>query len=79
MNELSDVPVFAAYHRAGQWSVIAPAVRELSGRHGIRRIARVPEQSLRRQRQPSRRDHQLLRPSQRRASRAVALGSKLAG
>jgi hypothetical protein len=37
----SDVEVFAVYYRAGQWSVVAPAVRELSGRHGIRRVARV--------------------------------------
>jgi hypothetical protein len=37
----SDVEVFAAYCCGGQWSVVAPAVRELSGRHGIRRVARV--------------------------------------
>jgi hypothetical protein len=47
MNEFFDVGVFAAYHSgAGQWSIVAPAVRELSGRHGIRRIARVSERSL---------------------------------
>jgi hypothetical protein len=30
-----DVDVFAAYYRAGQWSVVAPVVSELSGRRGF--------------------------------------------
>jgi hypothetical protein len=40
----SEVDVFAAYYCAGQWSVVAPVVRELSGRHGIRRIAAIGTQ-----------------------------------
>jgi hypothetical protein len=75
----SDVAVFAAYYRADQWSIAAPAVRELSGRFGIRRIARVPERSLRRHRPPSQRDHLLLRSPRRRASHVLPFDSKLAG
>jgi hypothetical protein len=40
----TDVPVFAAHLTpSGLWEVLAPVVRELSGRHGIRRIVRVSE------------------------------------
>jgi hypothetical protein len=40
MGPDSDVPVLAAHLLpSGQWEVLAPVVRELSGRHGIRRIA----------------------------------------
>jgi hypothetical protein len=69
----SDVEVFAVYYRAGQWSVIAPTVRELSGRHGIRRIARVSDRSLRRQRSSPPRDHPLLRSPRRRERHAAVL------
>jgi hypothetical protein len=69
----SDVGVFAAYYSgAGQWSIVAPTVRELSGRFGIRRIARVSERSLRRYRSLPRRDYLLLWPPQRRERHAVA-------
>jgi hypothetical protein len=75
----SDVEVFAAYYSgAGQWSIVAPAVRELSGRFGIRRIARVSERSPRR-RPPSQRDHLLLRSPRRCAKHVLPPGSKLAG
>jgi hypothetical protein len=73
-----DVEVFAAYYSgAGQWSVVAPAVRELSGRYGIRRIARVSERSLRRHRSSPRRDHQLLRAPRRRDRHAAVLDLRL--
>jgi hypothetical protein len=49
----SDVEVFAAYYSAGQWSVVAPAVRELSGRHGIRRIARCRNEAFGSSERPS--------------------------
>ena len=39
----SDVAVFAVVCDAtGQWFALAPAVRELSGRHGIRRVGALP-------------------------------------
>jgi hypothetical protein len=38
----TDVPVFAAHLlSSGRWEVIAPVAHELSGRHGIRRLARM--------------------------------------
>jgi hypothetical protein len=39
----SDVAVFAVVCDAtGQWFALSPAVRELSGRHGIRRVGALP-------------------------------------
>jgi hypothetical protein len=79
-DRLSDVGVFAAYCRAGQWSIVAPVVRELSGRHGIRRIARVPDRSLRRHRSSPPRDRLLLRSLRvRRARHVLPPGLKLVG
>jgi hypothetical protein len=67
-----DVPVFAVcLTPSDSWEVLAPAIRELSGRHGVRRIARVSERSLRLRRQPSRRGPPLLRPPQRRVRRVA--------
>jgi hypothetical protein len=60
----SDVEVFAVYRSAGQWSVMSPVVRELSGRYGVRRIA-------------AQRDHLLLRSSRRRANTASGTVSGL--
>jgi len=38
-----DVPVFAVrLLPSGCWEVLAPVAHELSGRHGLRRLARVP-------------------------------------
>ena len=40
----SDVGVFALVcDPTGTWFAIAPAVRELSGRHGIRRVKAAPD------------------------------------
>jgi hypothetical protein len=76
-----DAPVFAVrLTSSDSWEVLALAVRELSGRHGIRRIARVSERSFRQQRLLLQRDSPLLRSLRvRRVRRASPLGSKLAG
>ena len=43
MCSATDVPVFAVRRLAsGYWEALAPVVRELSGRYGIRRLAGAP-------------------------------------
>ena len=43
-TQVLDAPVFAASRTpAGQWSIVAPCCRDLSGRTGVRRIAALDE------------------------------------